>query len=91
MGAESDGLIAECTRSEVMDWLLSIRKPHQRVMTTIVGRIEEGECEASTWREWYDKGCDFFGYAHGRPPHIKLPAMYDQEFEIVRQAFNEMS
>jgi len=35
---ESDGLFAECSRREVVDWLLSIRRPEQRVMTTIIGR-----------------------------------------------------
>jgi len=26
------------------------------------------------WREWYDKGCDFFGYAWGSPPDFRTRA-----------------
>lgn len=34
---QSDMLVAEST-DEIVDWLLSIRRPGQRVMTTIAGR-----------------------------------------------------
>ena len=68
---ECDQLVAEST-DEVMNWLLKIRKPHQRVMTTIIGRPnDKGVCDPNTWRKWYEAGCDFFGYAHGTPPDFR--------------------
>ncbi len=88
---ESDGLFAECSRRDVVDWLLEIKKPNQRVMTTITGRQEKGECDPNSWREWYDKGCDFFGYAWGTPPDFRPHPRYNSELEIVRAAFKEMA
>ncbi len=86
---ESDGLFAECSRAAVMNWLLDIRKPGQRVMTTIIGRTEEGEGDPHSWRTWYERGCDFFGYAWGTPPDRSLP-LYDRELAIIVGAFHEM-
>jgi hypothetical protein len=90
MLAESDALFAECSRPEVIDWLLSIRRPEQRVMVTITGRQTEGQCDPHSWRQWYEKGCDFFGYAWGDPPDFRPHARYRREMEIVREAFGEM-
>lgn len=87
---ESDGLFAECSKAEVMDWLLSVRRPEQRVMTTITGRTDEGECDVHSWREWYDKGCDFFGYVWGAPPDFRPPSSKEAELDVVRSAFEEM-
>ncbi len=87
---ESDGLFAECSRPEVLEWLLAARKPQQRLMTTILGRVEEGECDPNSWRRWYQAGCDFFGYAWGTPPDFRPHPRYARELEIVRQAFKEM-
>lgn len=91
MLAESDGLFAECSRRDVVDWLLSVRRPGQRVMTTITGRREEGECDPNSWREWYDKGCDFFGYAWGVPPDFRPHPRYAADLEVVRRAFREIA
>lgn len=87
---ESDGLFAECSRTDVVEWLLSVRRPEQHVMTTISGRVEEGECDPHSWRRWYDAGCDFFGYAWGTPPDFRPHPRYAQELETVRQAFRDM-
>ncbi|MFP4026244.1 MAG: hypothetical protein ACLFWL_00445 [Candidatus Brocadiia bacterium] len=87
---ESDGLFAECSRPDVMDWLLEIRRPEQRVMTTITGRTQEGECDPASWRRWYEEGCDFFGYAWGQLPDFRPHPRYAEEIEIVRNAFAEM-
>lgn len=87
---ESDGLFAECSRADVLEWLLSIRRPDQRVMTTIIGRVEEGECDPNSWRRWYDAGCDFFGYAWGAPPDFRPHPRYDEQLKIVREAFEQM-
>ncbi len=49
---ECDQLIAESS-DEVVSWLLKIRKPHQRVMTTIIGRQDrKGTCDPNTWKKW---------------------------------------
>ena len=88
MLAESDGLFAESS-DEVVGWLLKVRKPGQRVMTTIIGR-GKGVTDPSSWRKWYDQGCDFFGYAWGTPPSFLPIPMYDEELKVVKTAFAEM-
>ena len=71
---ESDQLVAEST-DDVVPWLLRIRKPQQRVMTTIIGR-EGGLSKPDTWRRWYAAGCDFFGYAWApRPTFTRTRSM----------------
>jgi hypothetical protein len=87
---ESDGLFAECTRDDVVEWLLKIRKPHQSVMTTIIGRVDDDQCDPDSWRKWFARGCDFFGYAWSTPPLIKPHPSYDKGLEIVRNAFHQM-
>jgi len=59
-------------------------------MTTITGRQEKGECDPNRWREWYDKGCDFFGYAWGAPPDFRPHPRYAADIEVVRRAFREI-
>jgi hypothetical protein len=87
---ECDQLIAESS-DEVVGWLLKIRKPHQRVMTTIIGRPgDKGVCDPNTWKKWYAAGCDFFGYAHGIPPDFRPHPALQAEVEIVRTAYREM-
>jgi hypothetical protein len=88
---ESEGLFAECSREDVIEWLLSVRKPDQRLMTTIIGRVDgKGECDPDTWRKWHEKGLDFFGYAWGTPPDFRPHATYQPDLAIVRQAFKEI-
>jgi hypothetical protein len=88
MLAESDGLFAESS-DEVVGWLLRVRKPGQRVMTTIIGR-GKGVTDPGSWKKWYDQGCDFFGYAWGTPPSFLPTAMYCEELKVVKAAFAEM-
>jgi len=91
MVAECDQLIAESSDEAIVNWLLSIRKPHQRVMTTISGRPHEpGLCDPHSWRKWYEAGCDFFGYVHGIPPDFRPPTAYRDQVEVVRQAYQQM-
>ena len=87
---ECDQLIAESS-NDVVNWLLKIRKPHQRVMTTIIGQQDKkGMCDPNTWKKWYEAGCDFFGYAHGIAPDFRPhPALHDQ-VEVVRHAYEQM-
>jgi hypothetical protein len=85
---ECDMLVAEST-DDVVGWLLSIRKPHQRVMTTIIGR-GGGLSRPDTWRKWHDAGCDFFGYAWGTPPDFRPHRAYADDLAITRAAYREM-
>jgi hypothetical protein len=85
---ESDMLLAESSDT-VVPWLLSIRKPHQRVMTTIVGR-QDGVSDPNTWKRWFNAGCDFFGYAWGTPPDFRPHPDYAAAVDVVRKAYREM-
>ena len=88
---ECDQLVAESSDDEIVSWLLRIRKPGQRVMTTIVGRPDKaGLCDPNSWRKWYAAGCDFFGYAHGTPPDFRPHVSWKNDVEIGRQAYAEM-
>jgi len=86
---ESDGLFAESS-NDVVDWLLQVRQPAQHVMTTIIGRTD-GVSDPSTWKKWYERGCDFFGYAWGSPPSFRPLPVYEQQLQITREAFAAMS
>lgn len=85
---ESDMLLAESS-DDVVPWLLSICKSHQRVMTTIVGR-QDGVSNPDTWKRWFEAGCDFFGYAWGTPPDFRPHPDYLAGVEVVRKAYREM-
>jgi hypothetical protein len=88
---ESDGLFSECTDDSIMEWLLSIRKPGQRVMTTVRGGAgEDLKGDPRHWRKWYDRGCDFMGYAFGTPPDFRPHRIYQEDVELVREAFSQM-
>ncbi len=87
---ECDQLVSEST-DDIVDWLLKIRMPHQRVMTVIVGRPDEkGLCDPNSWRKWYEKGCDFFGYAHGTPPDFHPHPSLRAQVEVLRNAYHAM-
>ncbi len=87
----SDFLVAESTRAEIIDWLVSVRKPGQHIMTTIIGRTEKGETDPSHWRKLVEKGCEyFFGYGWGTPPDFRPHPHYGEDLEIVRRAFQKM-
>jgi hypothetical protein len=85
---ESDMLLAESS-DEVVPWLLKIRKPGQRVMTTVVGR-QDGVSDPMTWKKWFEAGCDFFGYAWGTPPDFRPHPAYAAALDTVRRAYHQM-
>lgn len=88
---ESDGLFAESSQENIVNWLLAIRKPGQRVFTTIIGRVDdEGICDPDSWKMWYEKGCDFFGYAWGTPPDFRPHPSYQQSLKVVKSAFKQI-
>ena len=86
---ESDGLLAESTNEDVLNWLLRIRKPNQKVFTTVIGRMD-GVCDPESWRKWHGLGCDFMGYAWGTPPDFRPHPSYAAGLEIVRRSFAAM-
>jgi len=90
MMEKSDILFAESS-TEVVSWLLEVKKPWQDVMTTIIGRVDDGECDPTSWKKWHEKGCDFFGYAWGTPPDFHPLPRYEKDLEIVKQAFREIT
>ena len=90
MLAGSDILVAESTHEDVLEWLLGMRKPGQRVLTTIIGRPDEGQCDPNSWRKWHQRGLDFCGYAWGTPPDFRPHPRYGPGLKIVRAAFDAM-
>jgi len=89
MLTESDGLFAESTNDAVVEWLLGIRKPRQRVMATLMCVSVFGT-GPKQWRKWYERGCDFFAYAWGDAPDWHPVSSYAEELRIVREAFHTM-
>jgi hypothetical protein len=87
---ESDWLFAECSRTDVVDWLLSTRRADQRVVVTFSGRLDAGQCDARSWRALYEKGCDFFGYCFPRSDSMWPGPWYDEEVSVVREAFRAL-
>ena len=88
MMQESDGLFAESSDDSVVEWLLKVRRPEQRVMTTVIGRMEgEDVCNPNSWRKWVDRGCDLFGYAWGTPPDFRPHRSYEKGMKVIREAF----
>jgi hypothetical protein len=83
---ESDQLTAEST-DDVMPWLLKIRKPHQRVLTCVMGAMAS---DPNTWKRWYEAGCDFLGYAWGVPPDFRPHPRYAKQLESLRRAYHAM-
>ena len=75
---ESDALFAESSNSEIVDWLLSVRRNEQRVWTTIHGRPDDHVvgrtiqwADVSSWRHWSDRGCDLVAWTFPTPPQAE--------------------
>jgi hypothetical protein len=84
---ESDGLFAESSDDAVVEWLLEVRRPEQRVMTTVIGRLDGEHCDPQSWRKWVARGCDLMGYAWGTPPDFRPHPSYEAGLRIIREAF----
>lgn len=91
---ESDMLYAECSEEDVMNWLLRVKKPNQRVMTTVIGHLEDIEnnniCDPNSWGKWYSLDCDLLGVAIPRPPDFRPPKYYGEQIKIIREAFRKI-
>jgi hypothetical protein len=95
---ESDGLFAETSRPEIVDWLLTLRRPDQRVWVTIHGRpddLVDGEAIAwsdrSTWRHWADRGCDLVAWAWGIPTDARVHPVERPAIREVTDAFQRLA
>jgi len=58
-------------------------------MTTVIGHGKHSQPD--TWKSWYAKGCDFFGYAWALPLDFRPMPTYDQGLKTVREAFAAMN
>ncbi|MEK6569730.1 MAG: hypothetical protein AABZ61_00050 [Bacteroidota bacterium] len=85
---ESDGLLAEFSKPEIMDWLLTIRKPHQCVIATPMA--SGVELSAETMKELYAKGCGLNGYFWGTPPNFMPHPSFRKHLEAVSKTFKEL-
>ena len=88
MLTESDGLFAESS-DEVVGWLLNVRKPGQRVMTTIIGR-GKGVTDPGSWESGMTMAAIFSVTPGALPPSFHPIPMYDGELEVVKAAFAEI-
>lgn len=86
----SDLLFAESSDPEVVNWLLKVRRPEQRVMCMIHGRLEEGFCFPELGLDWAEKGCDLFATTHPETPHVRHHPIHEKSLEQVKQVYAEL-
>lgn len=84
---ESDALLAEYSKPATMEWLLSIRKPHQAVIATPI--CVSGAMDLKTMLSLMERGCGMCGYCWGTPPVLKPHPSYDAALQVVKQAFRK--
>ncbi len=89
MVRESDGLIAETTNAPLVEYLLGIRRPGQRLSLAVVNCLDGFRFDTETWKTWYERGCDFQGYAWGTPPDWRPAARFRGAVESYREAFTQ--
>jgi hypothetical protein len=87
MVRESDGLIAETANAPLVEYLLKVRRPDQRLFLTVVNCLDGFRFDARAWQGWYERGCDFHGYAWGTPPDWRPAARFRDAVEGFRAAF----
>jgi hypothetical protein len=83
----SDGLLAETTNEALVEYLLAIRKPRQRLFLTVVNCLDGFGFDTDSWRTWYERGCDFHGYAWGTPPDWRPAPRFRDAVANFRDAF----
>ena len=88
MVLESDGLLAEYAKPETMDWLLSIRQPHQAVIATPLG---PGNMPEEEMRKLLGRGCGMNGYVWGTPPALKPHPYFHEHLDVISRVFKETS
>lgn len=85
MLAGSDMLLAEFSSEETMAWLLSIRRPGQRVMGTVMN--VHGPMSPEEMLKWAQRGCDLSGYLWGTPPVFAPHPAHVAGMEAVKRGF----
>jgi hypothetical protein len=89
MVRESDGLIAETTNAPLVEYLLAIRRPGQRLSLAVVNCLDGFRFDTETWKTWYERGCDFQGYAWGSPPDWRPAARFRGVVDAYRETFTQ--
>lgn len=84
---ESDWLFAESSQLDVVDWLLEIRRPEQRVFSTIISGIDQRH-DPERWKLLHARGCDLIGWGFPDPATLIPGPWYEEDFKIIRNAFN---
>ena len=84
---ESDGLIAETTNDALVEYLLGIRTPNQRLFLSVINCLDGFRFDTRSWQRWHDLGCDFQGYAWGTPPDWRPAPRFKAAIDGFRSAF----
>jgi len=84
---ESDGLLAETANEDLVDWLLKIKRPEQRLFLTVVNCLDAFRFDTRSWEKWYERGCDFHGYAWGTPPDWRPAPRFKAAIDGFRDVF----
>jgi hypothetical protein len=84
---ESDGLIAETANEALVEYLLGIRRPGQRLFLTVINCLDGFRFDTGSWQKWYDRGCDFHGYAWGTPADWRPAERFRAAIDGFRDVF----
>jgi hypothetical protein len=86
---ESDGLVAETANEALVEYLLQIKKPEQRLFLTVINCLDGFIFDTRSWKKWYDLGCDFLGYAWGTPPNWRPAPRFQNAIDGFRDIFTK--
>ena len=84
---ESDALVAETANNALVDYLLQIKKPDQRLFLTVINCLDGFKFDTQSWEKWYDLDCDFLGYAWGTPPEWRPAPRFRDAIDGFRDVF----
>jgi len=87
----SDLLFAECSRADVVEWLLAVRRPEQQVMCMIHGRPDEDQCDVHSGAAWAERGCGLFSSALPVAPELRHHPADESALEAVRQLYRDLA
>jgi len=86
---ESDGLLAEYSKPETLQWLESARRPEQQIIATPIN--VEGVVDEEVMLEWAEKGHVLNGYIWGTPPQLQPHPSLQPKGEAIRKAFHRIA
>jgi len=94
MVSGSDWLFAECSQASVLDWLFEVKRPGQRVFTTIISGIDDRMTDADLsrerWKALHARGCDLVGWAFPDPTTGWPGPWYDEDLNFIREVFHSV-